>query len=250
MELASRIISILLGLAVMVFVLWPVTIPVGFGEVWWASRQAQSRSEPPARAKEPPPSPQLKAPSPPQVNAPPVQQQAAAPPPSPHAVLPSAASGKPELASKKAGDEKLAALKDEDKTGAVAAKAASKVYYRVKVRDGGTLQSGGVVIRLAGIAAREANATCKGEDGKPWPCGAAAKAALTRLIRARAVTCVLPKGGEHNIFIARCSVGGADLSTWMVRQGWATPNEPKDPALAEAAKAAQAEKIGFWRASQ
>jgi endonuclease YncB( thermonuclease family) len=73
---------------------------------------------------------------------------------------------------------------------------------------------------------------------------------LTRLIRARAVTCVLPKGGEHNIFIARCSVGGTDLSTWMVRQGWATPKEPKEPALSAAAEAAQAEKIGLWRASQ
>ena len=43
MELASRILSILLGIAVMVFALWPVTIPVGFSEVWWASRLAQSR---------------------------------------------------------------------------------------------------------------------------------------------------------------------------------------------------------------
>ncbi len=43
MELASRIVSFVLGIAVMVLLLWPVTVPVGFGEVWWASRQAQSR---------------------------------------------------------------------------------------------------------------------------------------------------------------------------------------------------------------
>jgi hypothetical protein len=54
MELASRILSIVLGAAVMVFVLWPVTIPVGFGEVWWASRQAQPRPGTPA-APEPRP---------------------------------------------------------------------------------------------------------------------------------------------------------------------------------------------------
>jgi hypothetical protein len=50
MELASRIVSIMLGAAVMVLLLWPITVPVGFGEVWWASRQAQSRAEAPPRS--------------------------------------------------------------------------------------------------------------------------------------------------------------------------------------------------------
>ena len=45
MELASRIVSVVLGVAVMVLLLWPITVPVGFGEAWWASRQAQSRQE-------------------------------------------------------------------------------------------------------------------------------------------------------------------------------------------------------------
>ena len=50
MELASRIVSVVLGLAVMVLLLWPITVPVGFGEVWWASRQAQShRATPPPK---------------------------------------------------------------------------------------------------------------------------------------------------------------------------------------------------------
>jgi endonuclease YncB( thermonuclease family) len=118
------------------------------------------------------------------------------------------------------------------------------------VRDGGELQSDGIVIRLAGIAARDEDATCKDEKGNSWPCGAAAKAALTRLIRWRAVTCELPKGGEHNIFIARCSVAGIDLSTWLVRQGWAKPKDPKEPALAKAAEEAEAERIGLWRGAE
>ena len=238
----ARIVSILLGAAVMVFVLWPVTIPVGFSEVWWASRQAQSRSEtPPAAQPGPPPPAKPLAASP----------EAAAPAPSPHAVLPSAADGKPaRLSPGKPEAGRLAALKEKDATGAVAPKATTKRYYRVKVRDGGELQSGGVVIRLKGIAAREADATCKDEKGKPWPCGAAAKAALVRLIHARAVTCELPKGGEHNIFIARCSVAGTDLSTWMVRNGWADPKGPPESALAEAAQAAKQERVGLWRGAE
>ncbi len=246
MEFASRIVSVVLGLAVMVFVLWPITIPVGFSEVWWGSRQAQSRRQTP-----PPPRPvpawQANLPAP----------EASAPPPAPaparHAVTPSAdtESKSTQVASEKAAPpEQLAALKDKDKTGALTPQAKTKRYYRVTVRDGGTLQSGGVVIRLSGIAGRGADATCKDDQGKSWHCGAAAKAALMRLIRARAVTCELPKGGEHNIFLARCSVAGTDLSTWLVRQGWATPREPNEPALAEAAAAAKSEKLGLWRSAE
>ena len=82
-----------------------------------------------------------------------------------------------------------------------------------------------VVIKLAGIAARDADATCKETNGKAWPCGAAAKAALARLIHARAVTCEVPKQSAAKDVVARCSVAETDLSTWMVRQGWATPKD-------------------------
>ena len=43
MERTSRIVSILLGLGVTVL-LWPVAVPLGFGEVWWASQKAQWQS--------------------------------------------------------------------------------------------------------------------------------------------------------------------------------------------------------------
>ena len=110
----------------------------------------------------------------------------------------------------------------------------------------GTLPAGKDVIRLSGIAAREADATCKDARGKSWPCGAAAKAALTRLIRSRAVTCTLAKG-EHNSFDASCSVGDTDLSTWLVRQGWATPQKGAEPELAKALDAAKSERLGLWQ---
>jgi endonuclease YncB( thermonuclease family) len=243
MELASRIVSIVLGVAVMVLLLWPITVPVGFGEVWWASRQAQSRAKAP-----PAPRPQPDWARPASSTAPKAEPHAPPPMPAPHAVTPSEHAAKPAEAPGKQ-PEQLAALNDKDKTGAVAPKETTKRYYRVKVRDGGTLQSGKVVIRLAGIAGRDADATCKDARGKSWPCGAAAKAALTRLIRARAVTCVLPRGGEHNIFDASCSVGDTDLSTWLVRQGWATPKN-NEAALTKAAAAAKSEKLGLWRSAE
>ncbi len=246
MELASRIVSFVLGIAVMVLLLWPVTVPVGFGEVWWASRQAQSRHQAPPSPS--PPQPEWARPA----SLPTTEVKPPAPPaPQPHAVAPSAETPKPApVTGDQTAPEQDTALNANDKTGAVAPQAATKRYYRVSVRDGGTLQAGKVVIRLSGIAARNADATCKDAHGKDWPCGAAAKAALTRLIHARAVTCVLPKSGEHNIFDASCTVAGTDLSTWLVRQGWATPKEPNEPALAEAAAAAKSEKLGLWHGAE
>lgn len=243
MELASRIVSILLGVAVMVLLLWPVTIPLGFGEVWWASQKAQSQPEPP--------SPKREAPQPATPPASPPPQAEAQPPypvPAQHAVEPAAGSPKP-AQPPQAKAEHTAALNEKDKAGAPAPQTVTKLYYRVTVRDGGTLQSGGIVIRLSGIAARAADATCKSDNGKSWPCGAAAKAALTRLIRSRAVTCELPQSAQKDIAV-RCSVAGADLSTWMVRQGWAEPKDAKEPAFAAAAEAAKQDRLGVWRGSE
>lgn len=126
-------------------------------------------------------------------------------------------------------------------------KLTKKIYYRVIVSDSGTLEAGDVVIRLNGIVASKADAQCHDKQGKNWPCGAAAKTALRRLVRARAVVCDLPEPGEQKSFTARCAVSGTELSTWMVRQGWAKPNDPPEPALADAAEAAKSERIGLWQ---
>ncbi len=126
-------------------------------------------------------------------------------------------------------------------------KQTTKIYYRVTVPDSGTLQAGHVVIKLNGIVAHEADAQCRDEKGKSWPCGAAAKTALRQLIRARSVVCDLPGPGKQKSFTARCAVSGTDLSTWLVRQGWAKPNDLPEPALADAAEAAKSERIGVWQ---
>jgi endonuclease YncB( thermonuclease family) len=125
-----------------------------------------------------------------------------------------------------------------------------KLHYRVKVRDGGTLEDNGVVIRLAEIEAREANGRCTDKNGKDWGCGSAARVALTRFIRYRAVSCELPESGAKTDYVARCTVGGVDLSVWMVRQGWAKPKPDADKALADAADAAKVAQLGIWRAGE
>lgn len=250
MERASRIVSILLGLGV-TFLLWPVAVPLGFGEVWWASQKAQWQSDAKPLPPAAPSQPVAPSPAPPPQAATPLP--APAPVPTQHAVEQDAVSpepAQPPQADAKTGQTAAVTAKDPDKTGAVALQTTPKLYYRVTVRDGGTLQSASVVIKLAGIAARDDEATCKGTNGKAWPCGAAAKSALTRLIHARAVTCEVPKQSAAKDVVARCSVAETDLSTWMVRQGWAEPKDTNEPALVQAAAAAKQDKLGLWRGAE
>jgi endonuclease YncB( thermonuclease family) len=153
------------------------------------------------------------------------------------------------LAAEKAEAERNAALQQE---AATPPQRETKRYFKVRVRDAGTLEAGllptdTVLIRLEGIDAREAAETCKKENGASWPCGAKARAALIRFIRSRAVTCTVPQGGEAKDYAARCSVMGQDLSTWLVRQGWATPQKSAEPELAKALDAAKNERLGLWQ---
>ncbi|GFO81873.1 MAG: hypothetical protein A49_15000 [Methyloceanibacter sp.] len=122
-----------------------------------------------------------------------------------------------------------------------------KRFYRVEVRDGGSLKAGGATIVLEGIKVEGLAGTCKDKSGQDWPCGRYARAALTRLIRGRAVICHVPISGGHKGVTARCTVGGTDISRWMVRQGWAVPASQSDAKLVKAADNARERKLGIWR---
>ena len=187
--------------------------------------------------------------------APPKPAEAAAPPPVAPEVAPSAPPGTAPadprahmLANEKAEAERSAALQQR---AAAPAPRETKRYFKVKVLDAGTLQAGppaeAVMIRLEGIDTYEADETCKTKSGKTWPCGAKARAALTLFIRSRAVTCTVPQGAASNDLAARCSVMDQDLSTWLVRLGWATPQGNSEAEFAKALDAAKTEKLGLWQ---
>lgn len=265
MILAARIAAILFGLVVLGFFAWWTVPPFELKLVWHSEPSTGPKLIPapfPPPAPYPPPAAKQVAPPQPAAPTDTAATQPASPKPAPPSPAPQVkpleqtrAAPKPGvpkthlLAGEKAEAERLAALQAKDKAAA-APKGEIKRYFRVRVRDGGTLLADGLIIRLDGISARDAEASCKSEDGKDWPCGGAARGALTRLIRARSVVCVLPKSGEQKDFAARCAVAGIDLSAWMVRQGWANPKEPSEPALAKAAEAAKTARIGIWRGAE
>ncbi|MFD0988232.1 thermonuclease family protein [Methyloligella solikamskensis] len=124
--------------------------------------------------------------------------------------------------------------------------AGRKRFYRVIVQDAGTLKTGNHIIHLKGISVRDEDETCKDESGKEWPCGTRARAALTRLIRGRAVVCDLPPRGDRPEFAARCRIGETDLSLWMVERGWAKPDTENDDTLAKARDKAKQAQVGLW----
>ena len=253
MERASRIVSILLGLGVTVL-LWPVAVPLGFGEVWWASQKAQWQSD----AKPLPPA----APAQPVAPSPAPPPQAAAPLPTPAPVpAPNATCGGTRRRLARAGSTAAGRRQDwancrrdceglrqdrrrcpanHDRSSTTASPCATAARCNRAMSSSSLPASPPAMTRPP----------AKGRNGKAWPCGAAAKAALTRLIHARAVTCEVPKQSAAKDVIARCSVAETDLSTWMVQQGWAEPKDTNEPALVQAAAAAKQDKLGLWRGAE
>ena len=77
------------------------------------------------------------------------------------------------------------------------------------VKDGGTLQLGGVTYRLDGIDAPELDQMCIDEHADTWACGVEARDQLTKLIGGRAVRCedlgLAPYKSRH---IGICTVEG------------------------------------------
>jgi endonuclease YncB( thermonuclease family) len=223
MTLASRILTALLGLA-LIWYFWP------FG----GGAEVVTPVSPPPDGrlftKPASPAPQAAAPKP------------AASQPAASVQDPAA---KPHLlAREKADADRVAALTTETVPKPVLK---PKLYYRVVVRDAGTLEAEGVVITLDGIKAHEPDDQCKDDKDRAWACGARARTALTRLIHGRAVSCKVPQSGAQKSLTARCSVGGTDLSVWMLSQGWAQPTAQAEPKLAAAADEARKKKVGLWR---
>lgn len=117
-------------------------------------------------------------------------------------------------------------------------------FYRVVVLDAGHFRSNDTVIAIPRVEAPAADAMC-GPSDAAWPCGLAARNALRRLIRARAVAC--ETDGESETLRA-CHVGPISLADWLIGQGWAAPigETGEEDGLTAAHEAARAAKIGLY----
>jgi endonuclease YncB( thermonuclease family) len=90
----------------------------------------------------------------------------------------------------------------------------------VSVKDGDSLLVGGVEVRAWGIDAPEWSQIC-GPPERPWPCGQAATEAMRQLADGKHADCERKDMDRYQRIVARCFVGGVDLSAAMVEGGHA-----------------------------
>ncbi|ARM86915.1 nuclease SNase-like protein [Rhizobium sp. CIAT894] len=91
---------------------------------------------------------------------------------------------------------------------------------RPAVENAGMLSFGERRLQLAGVIPTAADKIC-GPAGRQWPCGMMAKTALRQLLRNRSIGCDLDTAEWKGTVSASCRLGGQDLGTWLVENGWA-----------------------------
>lgn len=91
----------------------------------------------------------------------------------------------------------------------------------IRIVDGETIGLGDKIVRLAGIAAPARGDACRSASGEAFDCGAAAAAALTRLVAGRSVTCRIVGQDGFGRGLGQCDAAGADLNRAQVVGGFA-----------------------------
>ena len=120
--------------------------------------------------------------------------------------------------------------------------------HPIKAIDGDTLIFKGITVRLQGIDAPESGQSCRNGQGRPYPCGSIATAALKLMLAAGGVRCDLqPNTGRYGRKIGVCYASdGTDINGWMVRQGFAVAYRNYSKRYIDAEEAAKKAKIGLW----
>lgn len=108
-----------------------------------------------------------------------------------------------------------------------------------------TLRVAGTTVKLTGIEAPESEQRC-GKAARAWRCGAAAEAALSRLVGGRAVTCSLSGSDGAGRTLGQCSVGDKDIGAELVRQGHVFAEGTLIVRYASQEREARAAKAGLW----
>jgi endonuclease YncB( thermonuclease family) len=90
-----------------------------------------------------------------------------------------------------------------------------------RIVDGDTVQIGSTKIRLSGIDAPETDQLCLDGKGEDWACGVASRDQLIKFSDGRGWDCDILGTDRYGRSLGKCFVEGEDISSWMVRSGWA-----------------------------
>lgn len=119
---------------------------------------------------------------------------------------------------------------------------------RPQVLDAGTLMTKDLTVRLAHLRALPPDEICTSRLGGPWPCGARARTSLRGLVRMLTITCEKVEELGPREISATCKRRKINLGEWMVRHGWAEPDDAAPDHYQELAETARKEKKGKWQA--
>jgi endonuclease YncB( thermonuclease family) len=120
---------------------------------------------------------------------------------------------------------------------------------RAQAVGGDRLRIGSTTVRLAGIEAPERQQRC-GDGKRAWRCGAAAEAALARLVNGRSVSCALSGTDDAGRSLATCTRGTLDINAELVRQGHVFAESGMFAAYSSHERDARAAKAGIWSGAE
>jgi endonuclease YncB( thermonuclease family) len=127
------------------------------------------------------------------------------------------------------------------------AHAASTIKGRAHVIDGDTLDVGGHRIRLADIDAPELAQTCKGPS-QLRRCGKLAAEFLSARIEGQQLSCIVEEIDASERSVASCKLHDVDLSTLLIREGYAFAFVKFSQRFVELEAEARKRRAGLWRA--
>jgi len=110
---------------------------------------------------------------------------------------------------------------------------------------GDTLRVGSTTVHLDGIEAPLPDQSCLAANGRPWPCGEAARQALARMLRSRRIECNVADRGEPRT-LGECRINGRDIAAELVSQGHVFASPGLFAAYTGFERDARGRKAGIW----
>lgn len=129
--------------------------------------------------------------------------------------------------------------------GASAARA-EQIQSIPQIVDADTVYAGQTKIRFGGVDAPEMDQVCIDAAGKDWHCGIHAKEKLEAFAHGRAWVCTLSGIDIYKRHLGNCTVGGEDVSRWLVRNGWALAFRRYSTAYVADEDFARERRLGLW----
>jgi endonuclease YncB( thermonuclease family) len=132
------------------------------------------------------------------------------------------------------------------------ASASQSLAANATVRDGSTLEIGGITYRLDGIDAPSVDQLCIDEHADTWTCGVEARDQLTKLIGDRPAHCddlgADPSYKKRHLGVCRIEGGTTTLSQMMVGKGFALNVEVSATGRFKPDEArAMEDRQGLWK---